>query len=221
MSLTIAEAKDILTQALTELGVTPTADAVFWILGLVWGESRFGTTPDWVMPNALNPNPPFTGPSNNWGAVRYNQGDGLIVNHHDKDANGKLGVYPFQAYRTPVDGAKGFLKRAFLRGRVPDIIKGNGTIHDLAEAMFENHYYTGTTGSTADRINAYASLIKSGADKVRKSLALPPDPSPVNPAPGGATPMNPDGDGFGLGTVVGSALALGAGYLGYRYFKRR
>jgi hypothetical protein len=203
--------KATLVQAIQELGgVTPTAQAVYWLLGLVYGESRFGTSPDWTMPNENNPNPPFQGASNNWGAVRYFKKDNLIVRHPDKG-----GVFDFQAYTTPLEGAKGFF-RTIVRGKVGPVISDPASDpRALAEAMYVNGYYEGyycsnegkpsirlggksptgcsaktdpkyvmATQAEADQrnISAYATMIYNESEKVRKAFSEGPGPAPA-PAP--------------------------------------
>lgn len=211
-------AKATLIQAIQELGgVSPTDQAVYWLLGLVYGESRFGTSPDWTMPNENNPNPPFQGPSHNWGAVRYFKNDALIIRHPDKG-----GVFNFQAYTSPLEGAKGFF-RTIVRGKVGSVITDpSANPRMLAEAMYINGYYEGSycsnegkpsirlngkspvgcssktntkyvmaTQSEADQRNIgdYAAMIYHEADKVRKVFSEGPGPAP-SPAPSPPTPSS-------------------------------
>lgn len=216
---TLVEARNTLDQALKALGIlTPKAEAIHWLLGLVYGESRFGTSPDWVNPdphglNANNPTIP-QGPSHNWGAIRYHFGPAYFL-HGDRNADGSPGTFKFQWYPSAVEGAKGFL-RTLLKGNVPAVLQSPDTSpYDLAKAMYENRYYTGTQGSAADRIQAYGNMVKNLADKVRKELGsspLPFDPSrPVPPIPSSTMSS----------TVVKSSWAIGAligiGYLAWRF----
>lgn len=156
---------DVIKQALQTLNEALAADwptltvsdaAKTWLLGQVWGESRFGSTPDW-------------GTSNNWGAVTYHKKDGLFIEHQDHDANGKPVVYRFQAYVSQREAARGWLK-VILRGAVPVALAGNSTTN-LAGAMYANRYFTGTSGSAVQRIAAYAAMIDAGAALIRSQLA--------------------------------------------------
>jgi hypothetical protein len=106
-----------------------------------------------------------------------------------------LGTYKFARFTSDVEGAKGFL-RALVKGRVAGILADpNATARDLAAAMYENHYYTGTTGTADDRINAYAGLITNGAAKVRKAAGAAPGgnvpPTPFTPPSPPSTPPAP------------------------------
>lgn len=188
ITTTLHEAATTLDQALRELGVArPKGDAVHWLLGLVYGESRFGTSPDWCNPDpkgyntrVTNPNIP-EGPSHNWGAVRHHHGDFFL--HGDRNADGSSGVFRFQWYPTAVDGAKGFL-RTLLRGKVPAVLQDPLTSpYDLAAAMYENGYYTGVSGSREERIQAYGNMIKNLAANVRKELGSSPAPLPLPKPP--------------------------------------
>lgn len=132
-------------------------DAKAWLLGQVWGESRFGSSADW-------------GTSNNWGAVTYHLGDGHFLAHADHDANGNPVTYRFQAYATQLAAARDWLHVLF-RGGVPNALQ-SGTVRDLASAMYANHYYTGVAGNADARISAYAGLIASGAAFIQGELAI-------------------------------------------------
>lgn len=223
----LSSAAGTLDQALKELGVKrPKPDAIYWLLGLVYGESKFGTSEDWVKPDSKGLNTDVTnpgipnGPSHNWGAVRHRGGQFFL--HGDRNADGSSGVFRFQWYSSAVEGAKGFL-RTLLRGRVPSVLQAADTgPYDLARAMYENGYYTGVSGTADDRIQAYGNMIKNLADKVRKELGsmpgpLPPiDPSrPVSPAPPPPSP-SPALLGNASGAWVFGAMAVGA-YLAWRY----
>lgn len=155
----IAGARATLNEALAAdwpaLSLSDVAKA--WLLGQVWGESRFGSSPDW-------------GTSNNWGAVTYHLGNGKFLEHADHDVNGKPVVYRFQAYDTQLAAACDWL-RVLFRGAVPTALQG-GTVRDLSAAMYANHYYTGVAGSAAARIDAYASLIANGAAFIEEEIAV-------------------------------------------------
>jgi len=234
-------AKATLVQAIQELGgVTPTEQALYWMLGLVYGESRFGTSPDWTMPNENNPNPPFEGPSHNWGAVRYFKGDNLIVRHPDLG-----GVFNFQAYKTALEGAKGFF-RTIVRGKVKEVLSSpSATPRDLAEAMYINGYYEGyncsnegqptirlngkgpvgckagtktqriyPTQAEADQknITEYASMIFNESEKIRKIFSAGPGPTPAPPpVPKPPEPVpGPAKSSTFPYLLAGSILAVGA-----------
>ena len=67
--------------------------AKLWLLGQVWGESRFGSTPDW-------------GTSNNWGAVTYYKKDGKYLEHADHDAAAGGGTAGVQGRHGRVAGQR-------------------------------------------------------------------------------------------------------------------
>ncbi len=180
----ILGAKATLAQACLDTGVRPTDEALFWLLGLVYGESRFGQTPDWTLPNANNteannPGAP-DGPAHNWGAVR-SFGNAPYIWHGDRGADGKPGMFKFARFTSQLEGAKHFL-RTINRGDAAEVIGGRGTARDLSAAMFKNGYYTGTTGTPDERINAYANMILSGANRVKKALGQS-GSSPLLPGP--------------------------------------
>lgn len=155
----IAAARVTLDQALAadwpELHLSDEAKS--WLLGQVWGESRFGSSSDW-------------GTSNNWGAVTYHLADGKFLAHADHDANGNPVTYRFQAYDTQIEAARDWL-RVLFRGGVPSALQ-SGTVRDLAAAMYANHYYTGISGNADARIDAYASLIANGAAFIDGEIAI-------------------------------------------------
>ncbi len=157
----LSRGRETLRQALVQSGIAaPREEALFWLLGIAWGESRLGSTPDW-------------GDSNNWGAVTFVDRSPMrewgFLAHADHDAQGRAVTYKFQKYPSQLEGAKGFL-RVILRGNVPNALR-TGTPTDVARAMFENRYYTGVSGSADDRIRAYASLITNSAAYVKKKLS--------------------------------------------------
>lgn len=167
----VTEAKTTLAQACLDGGVTPTEEALYWLLGLVYGESRFGQTPDWVIPNRLNtsesnPSAP-DGPSHNWGACVSRNAD--FVWHGDRDASGNPVTVKFARFSTQLAGAKNFLN-VINRGGAKAVIGGQGSARDLAAAMYANHYFTGVSGSDAERIGAYTNMILAGANRVRKAV---------------------------------------------------
>ena len=143
--------------------------AKLWLLGQVWGESRFGSTPDW-------------GTSNNWGAVTYYKKDGKYLEHADHDAAGNPVVYRFQAYDSQLDAARGWL-HVLLQGKADVLAALAGdSSYALAAAMKAHGYYTGINvdtdgdgvpGTTHDRILAYTQLIDTNAAFVAAKLAIP------------------------------------------------
>lgn len=126
------------------------------ILGIAWGESRFGSTVDW-------------GTSNNWGAVTFHIKKYGYISHGDS-YEGKATIYKFQAYPTQQDGCHGFLEVLF-RGSVPVVLGGTSLPADLAAAMYANRYYTGIVGTTEQKVEAYAGLILRGSRYVLRMLA--------------------------------------------------
>lgn len=140
-----------------------------WILGQVWEESRFGSTPDW-------------GTSNNWGAVMYHLHDGKFIQHVDHDKDGKPISPQFQAYDTQLDAARAYL-RVLFRGAVLTAMV-NGSTTDVARAMYHNGYFTGVSGTPEERIAAYAHFIDAGAAFVRGRLAVPDGAPDVETVPG-------------------------------------
>jgi hypothetical protein len=240
---TFADSKNALIQAFQNPlpgtpSIAPSEQTLFWILGLVNGESGFGVGPSWTMPNDANPSPPFEGPSNNWGAVRYFKNDNLIVMHPDKG-----GVFKFQAYKTPLEGAQGFL-HVFLKGTVPQVLANpNANPRDLAEAMYINGYYEGyhcgndgqpsirlggkapskpcpsgtaakyihPTQAEADQANItdYAGMIFNQSEPIRKALNAPPGPVPT-PGPAPQPDKQPSSTGSSIYPILG-VLAVGLG----------
>lgn len=146
------------------------ADRLARILGIAWGESRYGSTKDW-------------GDSNNWGAVscapRMFPAAWGCLQHDDHAQDGTPVRFGFQKYPTQLDAARGFV-RVLLRGAARQAV-ATGSSRDLAASMYANHYYTGfpPKGRAAadwtadDRIGAYQSLIDGGARTVLHELGLP------------------------------------------------
>lgn len=217
MITSLPDAKATLDQALRELGVSPRPESLPWLLGLVYGESRFGTSPDWTNPDDKGLNTPTTnpgippGPSHNWGAVRHHAGRSQFFLHGDRNADGSAGVFRFQWYPSALEGAKGFL-RTLLRGDVPSVLSSEGTSpYDLARAMYKNGYYTGVSGTAEERIQAYGNMIKNLADKVRKELGASPTPLPPTPPidPSRPVPPTPSSTTKSIVPAASGAWALG------------
>lgn len=154
----LRQAQATLAQAILDLypGTVISRDSFANILGLVWGENKFGTTPDWQG-------------SNNWGSVRCFRQDYGCVQHGDQNAQGQGVTVPFQRYPTQLEGAKGFL-RTLLKTSAERAALATGDPVALARAMYAAKYFTGTSGTDEQRIQSYAALIRRGADKVRAVL---------------------------------------------------
>ena len=129
------------------------------ILGLVWGENKFGTAGDWQG-------------SNNWGSLRCYRQDYGCVQHGDRDAQGNPVTVPFQRYPSQLEGAKGFL-RTLLKTAAERNALSTGDPVTLARAMYVARYFTGTSGTDEERIQAYAGLIRRSANQVRTILGQP------------------------------------------------
>ena len=191
----LQQAQATLARAIAELypGIPVSPGSYANLLGLVWGENKFGTTPDWQG-------------SNNWGSVRCfrddpaSRGAGFgCVMHGDRDAQGRPVTVPFQRYPSQLEGAKGFL-RTLLRTPQARAALATGDALTLARAMYAARYFTGTTGTDEQRIQSYAGLIRRGANQVKLLLG----PSLGVFQPGGIPP-------FGGTTLLLSMLALGTG----------
>lgn len=223
---TLQEANVTLAQALHEMGVaSPKPEAIYWLLGLVYGESKFGTSPDWTNPdphgyNTTSSNPSLPqGPSHNWGAIRYH-GTGNFILHGDRNADGTPGVFKFQAYPSAVAGAKGFLA-TLLRGKVPAVLQDpNTSPYDLARAMYENRYYTGVSATPEENIQAYGNMVKNLAEKVRRELGSSPAPfDPSRPVPLLTSSMTASIEPTLARAAKGSwaiGLFIGIGYLAWK-----
>ena len=199
----LQQAQTTLARAIAELypGTRVSRESLANILGLVWGENKFGTTPDWQE-------------SNNWGSVRcYRQdpasrgaGFGCVM-HGDRDAQGQPVTVPFQRYPSQLEGAKGFL-RTLLRTPEERAALATGDPVVLARAMYAARYFTGTTGTDEQRIQTYAGLIRRGATRVKALLG----PSLGVFQPGGIPPFGgTNAPPFGGTTLLLSMLALGTG----------
>jgi len=245
----IQDAKLAITKVLADQGISlPNPDMVYWMLGQVYGESLFGTGPDWTIPNELNTQetnplaPP--GPSHNWGAVLAMPGAPFIL-HKDHDPDGTLVTRKFARPGSPEAGAKNFLS-ALIRSDINNAVKNvlndpNATPFDLARAMYTRNedptvlkrsqlaYYTGLdkppTETDQKRIQAYANMIASGANRVKKVLGLPANTTAngpggaVQPVPVG--PPTPYAKQKSPWTPILWALGIaGVGYAVYRWKRR-
>jgi hypothetical protein len=133
---------------------TPSAALVATAIG--YAESRFGVTPDWQLPDGS--------PSFNWGAT-VGAGDRGSLEHADHDKNGKPVVYKFRAYWTPNDGFD------FWARNWPAVDAAqSGDARAVSRRMYEAHWFTGTKGSDADRVEAYAKVIDGAARHVQALL---------------------------------------------------
>jgi len=126
----LRQAQATLAQAINELypGLPIARESIYNLLGLVWGENKFGTTGDWQG-------------SNNWGSVRCYRQDYGCVQHGDRDAGGNPVTVPFQRYPSQLEGAKGFL-RTILKTQAERDAVASGSASDLSSAMYAAHYYT-------------------------------------------------------------------------------
>lgn len=182
-------------------GIT-SRDAIALFLAQAWGETRYGDPAGgW-------------GDSHNWGGVTFNPARGEpfvswgFIAHGDHDRNGNPVTYRFQAYPSDAEGAKDVLRvilsgekrgkvgadeaRAALEAADPDA---------LAAALYWNGYFTGKKGTDADRIQAYAAMIKGALPSVKAS------------APAGSV-FAPDKPILG-GAAIVVAMLLGGGALAY------
>lgn len=184
----LRQAQATLARAILELypGTAVSKESFANILGLVWGENKFGTAGDWQG-------------SNNWGSIRCYRQDYGCVQHGDRDAQGNPVTVPFQRYPSQLEGAKGFL-RTLLKTPEERAALSTGDPVALARAMYAARYFTGTTGTDEQRIQAYAGLIRRGANHVKAILgsslgqAMAPPPVAQNP-----------------GVILASLVALGTG----------
>jgi hypothetical protein len=193
----LQSAKLALTKVLADKGVTLAhPDAIYWLLGQIGGESNFGTTPDWTIPNELNTQdtnplaPP--GPSHNWGAVHAMGDTTPFIWHGDRSRNNSSGVFKFARFSNP-ESAAGYYANALLRLDINNAVKNvltdpNGTPLQLARAMYSRSedpsvftyapgkgYFTGTVSQGSDQqiVQNYANMIAGGANQVKKILGLP------------------------------------------------
>ena len=193
----LQQAQATLAQAILDLypGTRVSKESLANILGLVWGENKFGTAPDWQG-------------SNNWGGIRCYRQDYGCVMHGDRDAQGRPVTVPFQRYPSQLEGAKGFL-RTLLKTPDERAALATGDPVALARAMYAAGYFTGTTGTDEQRIQSYAALIQRGANRVKAVLssslgqAMTPVPAARNTA-----------------TLLLSILALGTGIWYYLTSRR-
>lgn len=184
----LRQAQATLAQAILDLypGTRVSRESFANILGLVWGENKFGTTADWQG-------------SNNWGSVRCFRQDYGCIQHGDRDAQGRPIVVPFQRYPSQLEGAKGFL-RTLLRTQAERDALATGDPVALARAMYAAHYFTGTSGTDEQRIQSYANLIRRGANQVKSLLGQV-----------GMTSIAPSNTARKTGAIVLGTLALGSG----------
>ena len=181
----LQQAQATLARAILELypGLTVSRESFANVLGLVWGENKFGTTSDWQ-------------DSNNWGSLRCYRQDYGCIQHGDRDAQGKPIVVPFQRYPSQLEGAKGFL-RTLLKTPAERAALSTGRPLDLARALYEAGYYTGTKGTPEERIQSKAALIQRGANTVKSIL--------------GSSLGRAVMPGSNTGVILAGLVALGAG----------
>jgi hypothetical protein len=175
-------------------------------LAIGYAESRFGVTPDWQFDDGR--------PSYNWGAMVASAdmiARGEFLEHADHDAKGTPVRYRFGAHPSASDGIARWVrllpKDAVAAAQV-------GDARGVAAAMYRAHWYTGTAGTDADRIAAYAKMIHGAAAHTTKALGIaslvklegasPPPPAPP-PSPPPSPPPPASSSGVG-GAVVAAAL---------------
>ncbi len=129
-------------------------------------------TSDWLMPDGS--------PSYNWGAV-VGKGTAGTIAHADRTADNKSTTSNFAAFHTPEEGFE------FWASRWEKIPKGtgaalkaaaDGNARGVAEAMYAACWFTGTSGTDAERIDAYAKVILGAAQHVVPLLDVGADASP-------------------------------------------
>ena len=178
----LQQAQATLARAILELypELSVSRESFANILGLVWGENKFGTGGDWAG-------------SNNWGSLRCYRRDYGCIQHGDRDAQGNPITVLFQRYPSQLEGAKGFL-RTLLKTPAERAALTSGDVLDLARALYEAGYYTGTTGTPEERIQSKAALIQRSANQVKALLGQATIPAQA-----------------GTGAILAGLVALGAG----------
>lgn len=191
--------------------------------GLGEAESRYGIIIPWIrqLPDGSWER------SWNYGAT-VGEGDAGHVVVTDHDANGKEIKVNFQAWSHPSLGLDGFLKRwlgnATNAAAMTAAAKA-GNVREVARLMYARGYYTGTSGTADDRINAYARMLYGAGAAFAKAngetLALqappgatpappvkpPPTPPPTTTAQPVASSSSTSGGGAG---AVAAAFVVGA-----------
>lgn len=126
----------------------------------------------------------------------------------DRLADGTPFGVCFKTYASQAEGARDYLQRLLVTHGVGPVV-GSGNADLVARVMYESHYFTGTQGSDADRIAAYASNIAGAAERISASLGEELMVTRGDPDASGAT-SSPAAKILAVG-----ALAL-VGVVGYR-----
>jgi hypothetical protein len=129
-------------------------------------ESGFGVSGSWLLDDGT--------PSYNSGAITCNasrKGTAGCFSHGDVTAEGAPTTYEFMAFNTMREGLQAFIGTW---GRADTLAAASrGDAHGVAAAMYGHGYYTGSKGSDADRINAYAAAILGSAGSIASALGEP------------------------------------------------
>ena len=194
----LEQAQATLAKAIVDLypGLSVSRESFANILGLVWGENKFGTTGDWQG-------------SNNWGALRCYRQDYGCIQHGDRNAQGQPITVSFQRFPSQLEGAKGFL-RTLLKTSAERAALATGDPVALARAMYAAGYYTGTTGTDEDRIQAKGALIRRDAARIKTILGQV-----------GPQYTNSPSIASQVGTLILGSLALGTGIWYYREVNKK
>ncbi len=156
-------ARGVLTRAWAKYG-TPTAPALQAAQAIARLESGGGY-------GVTGTSDPAWQGSNNWGAIKCT-GTGVppcgdtCFEHVDTDGQGQVGIYCFQKYATPDDGAAGFLHELMRRPMVAANL-GSGNANAIAQAMKHAPAYMGLSAI------AYGRLIALRAQQVAKAIGEP------------------------------------------------
>lgn len=141
-----------LRQALSEMGLSVSDQAFFWLLGQAYAESGFGLDDMAHMPSGAK-NFAFT---NNWGAVycgaKGPKGSVLAAvptagckkGASDSLPGGGTFVPTVTTYASPVEGAKGFVSFVMAIPGVKAVLAdGSSTSNDYARALYKAGYFGG------------------------------------------------------------------------------
>lgn len=156
-------------------------------------------------------------PSYNWGAITGNGPAGYIVTT-DHDKNGVEYSTHFQKFPDMLSGLKKFLEVVIHPGTGQETAAvdefNRGDAHAIAARMYANGYFTGTTGTDAERIDAYAKLIVNNAAEYARAIGEPLLVSGSGGAstyvPAGGTNQGQQPGGAASDDGSGAILALGA-----------
>jgi hypothetical protein len=86
-------------------------------------------------------------------------------------AEGAPTTYEFMAFNTMREGLQAFVGTW---GRDDTLSAASrGDAHGIAAAMYGHHYFTGSKGTDADRVNAYAAAIVGSAGSIAAALGEP------------------------------------------------